>query len=646
AQQGTMNQCILWHGTAASATPLLPSGYNQSYCFGVAGGQQIGYVEKVVYFTTTQHAVLWSGSSDALVDLHPAAFLYSKGLALAGGQQVGYGSSFAYGPVETPGGYQSTDHALLWAGSAASVVDLHPYGFDASSATSTNGVQQAGWAYSSTAVAGSYLHAMMWLGAAASAVDLHPAGYTDSRVNGMNSRTQVGDAWMGLPNDNSSEHHALAWTGSALSVVDLNQFMPPGYKHAVATGIDNDGNISGYVYNAAPIGTQLPADAAAVMWIPGDPSPYAISSFTVTPANVAPGGKTKGTVTLAGAAPVGGVAISFFSGNTAVVPTPANVTIPAGATTVSFAIATNAAAPLTVPTDIGLYASDGSVTRVAVLTVTPVVKLLSLSAIPVQGGQNTTGIVTLTIPAQAGGAVVALTSGKPAVAILPASVTVPQGSTSATFTIGTVVVKTAVNIPIAATYRGVTVQGSVGLNPAPVVALAAVSVSTPVVGGQPFTGTVVLTNPANAPGATIYLKSANPAVATVPVSVVVPAGMTSVTFTGTTTVVAASTVVNISARYAGVTMTAALTVDPIPPVTITQAQYWSISKLFKVEATTPYPNSVLTYGINVNGPALGTMQFEKGMWKGSMVMDTAPALAVVWNSVGGMATLPVEVKAK
>src|SRR2546425_8460222 len=51
------------------------------------------------------------------IDLHPDGFAYSEAVGTFGGQQVGYGI------LNT--GYA---HALLWSGSAASVVDLHPAG--------------------------------------------------------------------------------------------------------------------------------------------------------------------------------------------------------------------------------------------------------------------------------------------------------------------------------------------------------------------------------------------------------------------------------------------------------------------------------------------------------------------------------------
>jgi hypothetical protein len=550
-----------------------------------------------------------------------------------------------YGPANSLG-YEVSNHAVMWSGTAASAIDLHPSGFDASAALATDGIQQGGWAYSASAAGGSYLHAMMWLGSAASAVDLQPAGFVDTLVSAMGATTQVGEGWTAGAFQFGSYRHALAWSGSAASVIDLNQFLPAGYLNATATGIDELGNIVGYAYNTPPVGSALPADAIAVMFIPGKPSPWALSSVTLNPSTVAPGGKSQGTVTLAGPAPAAGVTITFLSTNTSLAPSPANIVIPAGKKAGTFVVATNAGAVLTTPTTMGIWASDSSVSKFASLTVTPVVKLTAINITPVQGGYVTTGTVSLSIPAQTGGAIVTLVSSHPAQVTLPATVTIPQGSTSASFSVTTTAVKTAVNIPVSATYNSVTVKGTATLNPAPVVALAGIAVVS-TQGGSPFQGTVVLTNPAQGAGVTVSLSSANTTLATVPATVLVPAGTTTASFTGTTFPVTSDQTVVISAKYKTVVVSATLTITMAPTCEISEAEYWSISQLFKVTATTPLTNSILTFGDNTAGPALGTMQIEKGVYSGAMPMTTAPSIAVVWNTThGGSATMPVTIKAK
>src|SRR5262249_7017805 len=84
-----------------------------------------------------------------------------------------------------------------------------------------------------------------------------------------------------------------------------------------------------------------------------------------------------------------------------------------------------------------------------------------------------------------------------------------------------------------------------------------------VVGGNPATGTVLLTNAAAA-SATVSLSSATPSLASVPASVTVPAGKTSADFTVTTTAVASSTPVVLTSTLSGVAKNATVTVVPPP----------------------------------------------------------------------------------
>src|SRR3989441_3471564 len=91
-------------------------------------------------------------------------------------------------------------------------------------------------------------------------------------------------------------------------------------------------------------------------------------------------------------------------------------------------------------------------------------------------------------------------------------------------------------VTISALYRGVTRPATLTVNPQPVL-LSSLAVSpTTVTGGSNSTGTATLDGPAPAGGAQVTLSSDNTA-ATVPASVTVPAGATSVTFTVTTSAV-------------------------------------------------------------------------------------------------------------
>jgi hypothetical protein len=94
----------------------------------------------------------------------------------------------------------------------------------------------------------------------------------------------------------------------------------------------------------------------------------ALSAVSVSPASVVGGNGSTGTVTLTAAAPTGGEVVSLSSGNTAVATVPASVTIPAGATSATFAAATSTVAA---NASVTITATSGAVSRTTTLTVTP-----------------------------------------------------------------------------------------------------------------------------------------------------------------------------------------------------------------------------------------------------------------------------------
>lgn len=635
---------VVWSGSAASYADLHPSGYNFSYCLGVHNGEQVGYAQQQSYFISASHAYSWHGSAASGVDLHPVSiYPFSRAVGCRDGEEVGYVSTVAYPEAEYLAYYHTTSHAVRWVGTAASAVDLHPLGFDASEATCTSGTQQGGWGY--IALGTSHLHALLWSGTADTVVDLHPAGYTESRINAMNATQQVGDGWVGAPGVLGSVRHALAWSGTAdtgITVVDLNQYLPAGCTHGVATGIDANGNIVGYGYNAFQGGVSIQQGAVAVVFAPGAAPATQLASVTLDSANVVPGTTVQATVSLGGPAPAGGVNITFLSTSPLLVATPASLLIPEGDISATLALPTDGLT-LSVPTNLKVYATDGAVSKFVTLTLTPVVRISNVTGNPVEGGFATYGAVTLSIPAQAGGAVVSLISGNTSLLAVPATLTIPQGTMSMGFTINTAPVSAITSVPITATFNGTTVTGSVSLNPAPVVALSSLSIPA-VVGGQTVVGMVTLNNfPRSAAGAVVTLTSGDTGTLQVPATVTVPQGAYSAYFTATTVAVPGLKGVSVKATYNGGSLSTTIMVNPIPTVTIVSADWDPTTLLFKVKADTSYADSILTFGTDVLGP-IGTMQLELGVWSGSILMATAPTTAVVWNSNGGQATMPVTIK--
>jgi hypothetical protein len=187
---------------------------------------------------------------------------------------------------------------------------------------------------------------------------------------------------------------------------------------------------------------------------------------------------------------------------------------------------------------------------------------LTLSPSATYGGLATTANnVALNNPAPAGGTAVSLTSSSPAVASVPASVTVPAGSaTSPAFSVATSAVSSSTVVAITATYGGVSKTANLTLAPAVLYGLS-LSPST-VTGGTASTNNQVsLAGFAPPGGAVVTLTSSNPAVAQTPASVVIPANQsTSPAFTITTSRVSSTTSVTITASYAGKSKTGVLTV--------------------------------------------------------------------------------------
>lgn len=189
---------------------------------------------------------------------------------------------------------------------------------------------------------------------------------------------------------------------------------------------------------------------------------------------------------------------------------------------------------------------------------------LSLSPSELNGGSGGTGTVVLNGTAPAGGAVVALQSSQPAVAGVPQTVTVPQGASSASFTIGTQPVTAPVTVTLAASWQQVTRSATLTVKPAaPSAELSRLSLaSTRVYGGNILRAVVRLSAPAPAGGLRVNLSSSLPAVASVPATLTVPAGATRGDFSIRTVPVSSVTPVTIGASAGGRTLSAGLSVRP------------------------------------------------------------------------------------
>ncbi len=286
-------------------------------------------------------------------------------------------------------------------------------------------------------------------------------------------------------------------------------------------------------------------------------------SVALSPATVQGGTSSTGTATLSGAAPAGGAVVTLSS-NRATASAPLTVTILAATTSATFTVTTTATSADETATITASYAGIDRTATLAVLA--PVVTSISVAPSSVQGGSSAMGTVGLTVAAPAGGVLVSLSSSS-AFAIVPGSVAVAAGSTSAVFPVTTTAVDADATATITAAYGGASQAATltITLQPPPPASLSSLSLApASVQGGTSSTGTVALSGAAPSGGAVIALSSSTPS-ATVPASLAVAAGATSGTFVVATTTVASDATATVTASYAGVSRPAQLSITPPPP---------------------------------------------------------------------------------
>ncbi|HTB17784.1 MAG TPA: hypothetical protein VK708_06685 [Bryobacteraceae bacterium] len=353
---------------------------------------------------------------------------------------------------------------------------------------------------------------------------------------------------------------SLSSSNSTAAGVPASVTIPQGSTSA--TFSVNAGNVSG----STPV--TLTASYSGVNKTFGltiNPPVAALSSISVSP-NVIIGGQSgTGTVTLTAAAGSGGVNVSLSSSNTMAAGVPVTVTVPQGSTSATFTVNT---ATVSAATPVTLTASYSGVNATFGFTVNPLAAALSavsVSPSAITSGQTGTGTVTLSATAGSGGVAVSLSSSNSTAAGVPSSVTIPQGSISATFSVNAGNVSSSTPVTLTASYSGVNKTFTVTINP-PAAALSSVTVSPSIlIGGQSATGTVSLMAAAGAGGVVVALSSSNTNAASVPASVMVPQGSASATFPVTTGTMRVPTPAMVTATYSGINKTFGLTVDPLAP---------------------------------------------------------------------------------
>ena len=191
------------------------------------------------------------------------------------------------------------------------------------------------------------------------------------------------------------------------------------------------------------------------------------ATLTLATSRTAGGNLVTATLTLDEPAVAGGATIALESDNPAVATVPASVTIDEDETTTTFDIDTDA---VVAPADVMIGAAYNGVNRNERLTVVPTEGTVSLVSLELDWpsashGNPIDATVTLSGEAPVGGIVVTLGGSRAGIATVPASVTVPEGETSATFTITTEEPDHAPFILVTATYDGLVRSQLLQVNP-------------------------------------------------------------------------------------------------------------------------------------------------------------------------------------
>jgi hypothetical protein len=238
--------------------------------------------------------------------------------------------------------------------------------------------------------------------------------------------------------------------------------------------------------------------------------------------------------------PSGGMTVQMTSSNTAAVKVQ-SVRVPTGETRTTLAVLTSGVSAAT-PVTISAW-REGSAVQKTILNVTPTslngIKIDQSSVI--SGAPADCNVMFTGTPGPAGGVKATMTSSNPAAVQVPASVPLDAGKTFAAFDVKTAGVHTSTPVTIIASYSDVKVTSSLTVTPGVLVK---------------FNGSPELNGVAPPSGAVIHLTSADPAHASVPATVTIPAGATKTTVAIITDHPDWSPHhVTISATYLGVTKT-------------------------------------------------------------------------------------------
>lgn len=309
----------------------------------------------------------------------------------------------------------------------------------------------------------------------------------------------------------------------------------------------------------ATITASLASAVTATLTVgPRTPS-ISVSELRFDPNPVVGGQRATGKVVLTGAAPSGDAVVTLSSGDSQV-RVPATVTISAGSDSATFTVVTADSCNQVQATITATY--NGTVS--AQLTVNPSggTDVASLAIVPnrVTGGRSVAGTVRLNQAALCAATITLLTSDSRV--RVPPTVSVAVGASGVDFTIAT----STTPLPFTATITArlsSSVTATLNVDPETTIPVSVAELGftpNPVAGGQSVTAKLTLTGAAPSGGAVIALSS-NDSHVRVPLSVTVPAGSDSATFTVATADPCDTVRATITATHNG-TISAQLIINP------------------------------------------------------------------------------------
>jgi hypothetical protein len=389
----------------------------------------------------------------------------------------------------------------------------------------------------------------------------NPIGPAPSSVSpsGVTLTLPATFTWTDVPNPQPSGYELQVASDSGFKNLDFmyNQITDPTYTLTSLTSGTKFWRVRSAQGDASPT-TAAETAWSAVRTFTVSTAPPTPVSVTFTSDPLASGNTTWVAVQLTAAVPAG-TSIALTSSNPGAAPVPASVQMIGNAGWMQFQMQ---AGQVVSPTAATITATLNGKSAAGQITIAPTaLKSLTISPSTITGGgAQPGGIVMLTGEAPPGGASVTLSSDSPAVTP-PASVFVPAGSPSVSFPIPTSAVASNTTATITASWNGTTVQSTVTLTPQQHPASLTLS-PTSTVGQSGGSFATVTIASAQSTDLTLQVMSSNPAVASVPTAVTIPAGSTTGGFNVFTTAVTTQTVVTISVSGGGTTQSAALTVTP------------------------------------------------------------------------------------